>query len=141
MLSRLLPRLHHRRLLQALQPATAAGAAGELHQRLCSTAAPSSPSLSIWRRKEEMGKEGLMAVAQLKRLAALPPAGGHQRLAQYMQLHVSRLLRTDLLAVLAELLRQDHVLLSMKVPLSPSISLLAFQFFASTSSLLLFFSL
>jgi ribonuclease T2 len=64
-----------------------------------------------------MGKEGLMAVAQLKRLAALPPAGGHQRLEQYMRLHVSRLLRTDLLAVLFELLRQDHVLLSMKVPL------------------------
>uniref|UniRef100_N1R5T3 Uncharacterized protein n=1 Tax=Aegilops tauschii TaxID=37682 RepID=N1R5T3_AEGTA len=61
-----------------------------------------------------MGKEGLMAVAQLKRLAALPPAGGHQRLGEYMKLHVSRLLRTDLLAVLAELLRQDHVILSMK---------------------------
>lgn len=56
-----------------------------------------------------------MAVAQLKRLAALPPAGGHQRLEQYMRLHVSRLLRTDLLAVLFELLRQDHVLLSMKI--------------------------
>jgi ribonuclease T2 len=28
---------------------------------------------------------------------------------------VSRLLRTDLLAVLAELLRQDHVILSIKV--------------------------
>ncbi|KAM3229074.1 hypothetical protein ACQJBY_060164 [Aegilops geniculata] len=113
MLSRLLPRRHHRRLLQTLQPAAAA--AGELHQRLCSTAAASSPSLSIWRRKKEMGKEGLMAVAQLKRLAALPPVGGHQRLVEYMKLHVSRLLRTDLLAVLAELLRQDHVILSMKI--------------------------
>ena len=56
-----------------------------------------------------------MAVAQLKRLAALPPAGGHPRLEQFMRSHVSRLLRTDLLAVLAELLRQDHVILSMKV--------------------------
>ncbi|KAK1650804.1 hypothetical protein QYE76_068609 [Lolium multiflorum] len=56
-----------------------------------------------------------MAVGQLKRLAALPPAGGHPRLEQYMGLHVSRLLRTDLLAVLFELLRQDHVLLSMKI--------------------------
>jgi hypothetical protein len=62
-----------------------------------------------------MGKEGLMAVAQLKRLAALPPAGAHPRLEQFMRSHVSRLLRTDLLAVLAELLRQDHVILSMKV--------------------------
>ena len=128
MLSRLLPRRHHRRLFQALQPAAAASAR-ELHQRLlCSTAASSSPSLSIWRRKKEMGKEGLMAVAQLKRLAALPPTGGHQRMEQYMRLHVSRLLRTDLLAVLFELLRQDHVLLSMKVPLPPSISLLSFMF-------------
>ncbi|XP_047086503.1 pentatricopeptide repeat-containing protein At1g62350-like [Lolium rigidum] len=112
MLSRLQPRRHHRRLLQTLQ---SAAAACELHQRPCSTAAASSPSLSIWRRKKEMGKEGLMAVGQLKRLAALPPAGGHPRLEQYMRLHVSRLLRTDLLAVLFELLRQDHVLLSMKI--------------------------
>uniref|UniRef100_A0ACD5YGK1 Uncharacterized protein n=1 Tax=Avena sativa TaxID=4498 RepID=A0ACD5YGK1_AVESA len=112
MLSRLLPRRHHRRLFQTLQ---SAAPACELHQSPCSTAAASSPSLSIWRRKKEMGKEGLMAVAQLKRLAALPPAGGHQRLEQYMRLHVSRLLRTDLLAVLFELLRQDHVLLSMKI--------------------------
>ncbi|KAM0909418.1 hypothetical protein ACQ4PT_014826 [Festuca glaucescens] len=112
MLSRLLPRRHHRHLLQTLR---SAADACELHQRPCSTAAASSPSLSIWRRKKEMGKEGLMAVAQLKRLAALPPAGSHLRLEQYMRLHVSRLLRTDLLAVLFELLRQDHVLLSMKI--------------------------
>ena len=62
-----------------------------------------------------MGKEGLMAVAQLKRLAALPPPGDHPRLEQLMGSHVSRLLRTDLLAVLAELLRQDHVILCKKV--------------------------
>ena len=78
---------------------------------------PPPQSMSIWRRKKEMGKEGLMAVAQLKRLAALPPAGGHPRLEQFMRSHVSRLLRTDLLAVQAELLRQDHVILSMKVTL------------------------
>ncbi|KAG8063744.1 hypothetical protein GUJ93_ZPchr0003g17564 [Zizania palustris] len=62
-----------------------------------------------------MGKEGLMAVGQLKRLAALPPAGGNPRLEQFMRSHVSRILRTVLLAVLAELLRQDLVLLSMKI--------------------------
>lgn len=112
MLSRLLPRRHHRRLLQTL---LRSAPDVDLHQRLCSSSAASSPSLSIWRRKKEMGKEGLMAVAQLKRLAALPPAGGHPRLEQFMRSHVSRLLRTDLLAVLAELLRQDHVILSMKV--------------------------
>jgi len=112
----MLPRLllpHRHRLLLRTLPWAAAEA--DLHQRLCSTSAASSPSLSIWRRKKEMGKEGLMAVAQLKRLAALPPAGGHPRLEQFMRSHVSRLLRTDLLAVLAELLRQDHVILSMKV--------------------------
>jgi len=115
MLPRLL--LHRHRLLLRTLPWAAARYAAEadLHQRLCSTSAASSPSLSIWRRKKEMGKEGLMAVAQLKRLAALPPAGGHPRLEQFMRSHVSRLLRTDLLAVLAELLRQDHVILSMKV--------------------------
>jgi len=56
-----------------------------------------------------------MAVAQLKRLAALPPPGDHPRLEQFMGSHVSRLLRTDLLAVLAELLRQDHVILCKKI--------------------------
>jgi hypothetical protein len=100
------------RLLQAL---TGAAAAGLLRRRAFSSSSASSPSLSIWRRKKEMGKEGLMVVAQLKRLAALPPAGRSPRLEQYTRSHVSRLLRTDLLAVLAELLRQDHVVLSMKV--------------------------
>ncbi|XP_072147131.1 pentatricopeptide repeat-containing protein At1g62350-like [Setaria viridis] len=56
-----------------------------------------------------------MVVAQLKRLVALPPAGCHHRLEKFMRSNVSRLLRTDLLAVLAELLRQDHVVLSMKI--------------------------
>ncbi|KAL6901918.1 hypothetical protein ACP4OV_004794 [Aristida adscensionis] len=115
MLPRLLPRRHLRRLPH-LQTLPRPPAAVDLRQRPCSSAAAaSSPSLSIWRRKKEMGKEGLMAVAQLKRLAALPPAGANPRLEQFMRSHVSRLLRTDLLAVLAELLRQDHVILSMKI--------------------------
>ncbi|XP_020574443.1 pentatricopeptide repeat-containing protein At1g62350 [Phalaenopsis equestris] len=69
----------------------------------------SSPSLSIWRRKKEMGKEGLFVIHQLKRLGSGP------RLDQFMRTHVSRLLRTDLLAVLAELQRQDNIPLSMKI--------------------------
>ncbi|KAH7667554.1 Pentatricopeptide repeat-containing protein [Dioscorea alata] len=69
----------------------------------------SSPSLSIWRRKKEMGKEGLFVVHELKRLGSGP------RLERFMQSHVSRLLRTDLLAVLAEFQRQDHVFLSLKI--------------------------
>lgn len=76
-----------------------------------SSASPtSSPSLSIWRRKKEMGKEGIFVVHQLKRLASAGP-----RLDRFMKSNVARLLRTDLLAVLAELQRQDHVFLSMKV--------------------------
>lgn len=73
----------------------------------------SRPSLSIWRRKKDMGKEGLFVVQQLKRLAASSHGGA--RLEQFMRSHVSRLLRTDLLAVLAEFQRQDNVPLSMKV--------------------------
>lgn len=56
-----------------------------------------------------------MAMAQLKRLAAPPPAVGHPHLEQFVRSHVSRILRTDLLAVIAELLCQDHVILSMMV--------------------------
>ncbi|KAJ0978348.1 hypothetical protein J5N97_013822 [Dioscorea zingiberensis] len=72
-------------------------------------ASASSPSLSIWRRKKEMGKEGLFVVHELKRLGSGP------RFERFMQSHVSRLLRTDLLAVLAEFQRQDLVFLSLKI--------------------------
>ncbi|KAG6485359.1 pentatricopeptide repeat-containing protein At1g62350-like [Zingiber officinale] len=75
-----------------------------------SSSPTSSPSLSIWRRKKEMGKEGIFVVHQLKRLASAGP-----RLDRFMKSNVTRLLRTDLLAVLAELQRQDHVFLSMKI--------------------------
>jgi ribonuclease T2 len=61
-----------------------------------------------------MGKEGLMAVAQHKRLVALTPAAGHLRLERFMRSNVSRLLRTDLLAVLAELLMKVYPLPSQK---------------------------
>ncbi|OVA02807.1 Pentatricopeptide repeat [Macleaya cordata] len=70
----------------------------------------SSPSLSIWRRKKEMGKEGLIAVKELKRLKPDPI-----RLDRFMRTHVSRLLKSDLLAILAEFQRQDQVFLSMKI--------------------------
>ncbi|KAF6144817.1 hypothetical protein GIB67_038916 [Kingdonia uniflora] len=64
----------------------------------------SNPSLSIWRRKKEMGKEGLTVVKELKRLKS-----NENRFDRFMQTHVSRLLRTDLLAVLAEFQRQDQI--------------------------------
>ncbi|XP_004291779.1 PREDICTED: pentatricopeptide repeat-containing protein At1g62350 [Fragaria vesca subsp. vesca] len=70
----------------------------------------SSPSLSIWRRKKEMGKEGLVVAKELKRLCSHP-----LRLDRFIRSHVSRLLKSDLLAVLAEFQRQDQVFLCMKI--------------------------
>lgn len=78
--------------------------------------AASSPSLSIWRRKKEMGKEGLFVVHELKRLHRSGRFGG-ARLEAFVKSHVCRLLRSDLLAALAELQRQNLVPLSLKVPL------------------------
>ncbi|XP_008450338.2 pentatricopeptide repeat-containing protein At1g62350 [Cucumis melo] len=70
----------------------------------------SSPSLSIWRRKKEMGKEGLIVVKELKRLQS-----NFIRLDRFISSHVSRLLKSDLVAVLVELQRQNHVFLCMKL--------------------------
>ncbi|XP_022730106.1 pentatricopeptide repeat-containing protein At1g62350-like [Durio zibethinus] len=70
----------------------------------------SSPSLSIWRRKKEMTKEGLIAAKELKRLQS-----NHIRLDRFIRSHISRLLKSDLLSVLAEFQRQDQVFLSMKL--------------------------
>lgn len=69
-----------------------------------------SKASSIWRRKKEMGKEGLIVAKELKRLRSHP-----LRLDRFIHSHVSRLLKSDLLAVLAEFQRQDLVFLSMKV--------------------------
>ncbi|XP_027158839.1 pentatricopeptide repeat-containing protein At1g62350-like [Coffea eugenioides] len=83
------------------------------HQALgspSSTSGSSSPSLSIWRRKKEIGKEGLMVAKELKRLQTNPI-----RLERFMKSHVSRLLKSDLIAVLAEFQRQDLVFLSIKL--------------------------
>ncbi|KAK4394791.1 Pentatricopeptide repeat-containing protein [Sesamum angolense] len=74
------------------------------------TGAASSPSLSIWRRKKEMGKEGLMVAKELKRLQSHP-----LRFERFMKTHVSRLLKSDLVAVLAEFQRQNLIPLSMKL--------------------------
>ncbi|XP_059430235.1 pentatricopeptide repeat-containing protein At1g62350-like [Corylus avellana] len=70
----------------------------------------SSPSLSIWRRKKEMGKEGLIVAKELKRLQSHPV-----RLDRFIRSHVSRLLKSDLVAVLAEFQRQEQVFLCMKL--------------------------
>lgn len=70
----------------------------------------SSPSLSIWRRKKELGKEGLIVAKELKRLQSNPP-----KLESFIHLRVSRLLKSDLFAVLAEFQRQNQVFLCMKL--------------------------
>ncbi|KAL4194332.1 hypothetical protein AMTRI_Chr05g68060 [Amborella trichopoda] len=69
-----------------------------------------SHSLSIWRRRRSMGKEGLLVVQELKRLKS-----DEVRLRSFFKSHVSRLLKSDLLAVLEEFQRQDQVFLCMKV--------------------------
>ncbi|KAK9673580.1 hypothetical protein RND81_12G176600 [Saponaria officinalis] len=66
------------------------------------------PSISIWRRKKEIGKEGLIIAKEMKRLQSNP-----LRLHKFMQTHVTRLLKSDLVSVLAEFQRQNHVFLSM----------------------------
>ncbi|CBI24252.3 unnamed protein product, partial [Vitis vinifera] len=57
-----------------------------------------------------MGKEGLIAAKELKRLRSDPV-----RFDRFMRSSVSRLLRSDLVSVLAEFQRQDQVFLSMKL--------------------------
>ncbi|XP_021843341.1 pentatricopeptide repeat-containing protein At1g62350 [Spinacia oleracea] len=66
--------------------------------------------ISIWRRKKEIGKEGLIVAKELKRLQSNP-----LRLQRCIQSNVSRLLKSDLVSVLAEFQRQDQVFLSMKL--------------------------
>ncbi|CAN4098903.1 unnamed protein product [Withania somnifera] len=69
-----------------------------MRQIITGSASSSSPSVSIWRRKKEMGKEGLMVAKELKRLQS-----NAVRFEQCMKSHVSRLLKSDLVAILAEL--------------------------------------
>lgn len=57
-----------------------------------------------------MGKEGLIVAKELKRLQS-----NNLRLQRFIQSHVSRLLKSDLVSVLAEFQRQDQVFLCMKL--------------------------
>ena len=89
----------------------AAVRAGTRNWVRCVSGGASSPSLSIWRRKKEIGKEGLLVAKELKRLRSDPV-----RLDRYIRSSVSRLLKSDLVAVLAEFQRQNQVFLCIKVP-------------------------
>ncbi|CAJ2675677.1 unnamed protein product [Trifolium pratense] len=73
------------------------------------TGSASKPSLSIWRRKKELGKEGLIITKELKRLQSDPV-----RLDRFVRSNVSRLLKSDIVSVLFEFQRQDNVFLSIK---------------------------
>ncbi|XP_030486148.2 pentatricopeptide repeat-containing protein At1g62350 [Cannabis sativa] len=75
-----------------------------------SAASSSSPSLSIWRRKKEMSKEGLIVAKELKRIRS-----DSFKLDRFIRSHVSRLLKSDLVSVLVEFQRQNEVFLSMKM--------------------------
>ncbi|GAA0185735.1 hypothetical protein Leryth_012356 [Lithospermum erythrorhizon] len=70
----------------------------------------SATSLSIWRRKKEISKEGLTVAKELKRLERDPI-----RFERYMKSNVSRLLKSDLVAVLTEFQRQNLVHLCIKI--------------------------
>lgn len=80
------------------------------NRKIFSGSSDSSTSLSIWRRKKEIGKEGLIVAKELKRLQGNPI-----QLERFIKSHVSRLLKSDLVAVLAEFQRQNLVFLSMKL--------------------------
>ncbi|KAK4484835.1 hypothetical protein RD792_007435 [Penstemon davidsonii] len=60
----------------------------KLNRRHIISGASSSPRLSIWQRKKEMGKEGLMVTKELKRLQSNPV-----RYEQFMKSQVSPLLK------------------------------------------------
>lgn len=69
------------------------------------------PALSLWRGKKKiMGREGLLVVKELKRLKK-----DSERVKKFMKTHVARLLKSDLLAVLAEFQRQDEIFLALKI--------------------------
>lgn len=69
------------------------------------------PALSLWRGKNKiMGREGLLVVKELKRLKK-----DNERVQKFMKTHVARLLKSDLLAVLAEFQRQDEIFLALKI--------------------------
>ncbi|KAL1336523.1 hypothetical protein HN51_030874 [Arachis hypogaea] len=97
-------------LRRAVRRAASLATRTALHPRQFVSGSASKPSLSIWRRKKEMGKEALIAAKELKRLRSDP-----LRLDRFVASHVSRLLKSDLVAVLAEFQRQDQVFLSMKL--------------------------
>lgn len=68
------------------------------------------PRGSLWRSRKLIGKEALFVIQEIKRIKNDPT-----RLGNFMKVHVSRLLKSDLVAVLTELERQGEVFLTLKM--------------------------
>lgn len=83
-----------------------------------------------------MGKEGLMVAKELKRLQTDPI-----RLERFVKSNVSRLLKSDLVAVLAEFQRQDLVFLSIMVNIRTPQRFNSLYFFYPLSLNIFFFCL
>ncbi|KAI7737869.1 hypothetical protein M8C21_000964 [Ambrosia artemisiifolia] len=68
------------------------------------------PRGSLWRGKKLIGKEALFVILGLKRVK-----DDEEKLDNFIKVHVSRLLKMDMVAVLNELERQEEVDLAVKV--------------------------
>eukprot|EP00252_Welwitschia_mirabilis_P012381 TRINITY_DN27416_c0_g1_i1.p1 TRINITY_DN27416_c0_g1~~TRINITY_DN27416_c0_g1_i1.p1 ORF type:complete len:292 (+),score=22.24 TRINITY_DN27416_c0_g1_i1:124-999(+) len=70
------------------------------------------PRGALWRSRKVISKEALFVIQELKRGQNDP---NPSRLSDFTKIHVSRLLKVDLLAVLAEFQRQQEVSLSLLI--------------------------
>ncbi|XP_076882171.1 protein THYLAKOID ASSEMBLY 8-like, chloroplastic [Bidens hawaiensis] len=68
------------------------------------------PRGSLWRGKKLIGKEALFVILGLKRVK-----DDEEKLDNFIKVHVSRLLKMDMVAVLNELERQEEVQLAVKM--------------------------
>ncbi|XP_061368471.1 protein THYLAKOID ASSEMBLY 8-like, chloroplastic [Gastrolobium bilobum] len=68
------------------------------------------PRGPLWRGKKLIGKEALFVISGLKRFK-----DDEDKLHKFIKTHVLRLLKMDLIAVLTELERQEHVSLALMV--------------------------
>ncbi|CAN6692824.1 unnamed protein product [Malus baccata var. baccata] len=68
------------------------------------------PRGPLWRGKKLIGKEALFVISGLKRYE-----DEEEKLGKFVNTHVLRLLKTDMIAVLTELERQEEVALAIKV--------------------------
>ncbi|XP_068638004.1 protein THYLAKOID ASSEMBLY 8-like, chloroplastic [Aristolochia californica] len=68
------------------------------------------PRGPLWRGKKMLGKEALFVILGLKRFKH-----DEEKLNKFVESHVLRLLKMDMIAVLNELERQEEVILALKV--------------------------